>query len=235
MTDAEIAEKQTQLAAERTKLERERLEFEQKKMQRLTIAISCVAVVVSLLQVMVAFLQSRLTTAQTVERFIPHLEKQETRDAALLTMSAFIDQNFVTQLAERFKATVVLETLKEKGSEQEKTQASNALTALDISRTDLIGRIFSPDKEVRIKATGELVRLWIGDPKVVPEVIGAASAQLGNQFGVVNALVVLREAPSETLRANAPELSAFVERAKTNGPQTSALAAQVIEKSLRGR
>ena len=235
MTEAELLAKQEQLAADRTKFERERLEFEQKKLQRLTISISAVAVVVSLLQVGVAFLQSRLATAQTVEKFIPHLQKQETRDAALLTMAAFTDQSFVTQLAEKLKATGVLETLQNKGSDQEKTQASEALTALDKKRKTLIEQIFNSDKQKRIEATTELVRQWASDSKVVPDVIEAASTRLANQSGVINALVVLREASPETLRANSTELSALMEKAKLNGPQTAALVTQVIEKSVRGQ
>lgn len=229
MNETELIKKQEQLAADRIKFERERLEFEQKKLQRLTISVSAVAVLVSLLQVGVAFLQSRLATAQTVEKFIPHLQKQETRDAALLTMSAFADQVFVTQLAEKLKATSVLETFQNKGSDQEKTQALAALTALDKKRKALIEQIFNSNKQTRIEATTELVRQWSGDSKIVTEIIEATSSRLTNQSGVINSLVILREAPSETLRANSSELSILLEKARTNGPQTAALVAQVLE------
>lgn len=231
MTESELVKETEQLALDRTKLEREKLELEQKKVQRITVAVSSVAVIVSLLQVLVAYLQSRLTTAQTVEKFIPYLQKQETRDAALLTMSGFVDQKFVTQLAEKLKATTVLETLQANGSEQEKSQASEALSGLGEKRRVLIERMFDAEKQVRIAATTELVRQWSTDPKIVPQVIDFASSRLSNQSGIINALVVLREAPSEGLRANAAELGPFLEKAKANGPQTAALVAEVV---LRG-
>jgi hypothetical protein len=233
MTEAELIAKQDQLAADRTKLERERLEFEQKRLQRMTVAVSAVALVISLLQVGVAFLQSRLATAQTIEKFIPHLQKQETRDAALLTMSVFTDRDFVTQLAEKLKATAVLETLQAKGSTEEKAQASEALSALDIKRADLIAQMFDANKQKRIAATTELVRQWAGDPKIVPQVIEAASTRLTNQSGIINSLVVLREAAPETLRANSAELAPFLEKAESNGPQTRELVADVSRKTTR--
>lgn len=231
MTEAELSALQKQLGLDRERLEREKLEFEQKKMQRLTIAISMVALVVSLLQVAVAFMQSRLSTAQTVEKFIPHLQKPETRDAALLTMSVFTDQGFVTQLAEKLKATSVLETLQAKGSDQDKARATEALSALDMKRKQLLERAFDDSKTTRIQATTELVRQWANDPKLVPETIAAANARGGNASGVVNALVVLREVPPEALRANSAELLPLLEQVKGNGPQTAALAQQVRDRA----
>jgi hypothetical protein len=231
MTEAEMLATQKQLGLDRERLEREKLEFEQKKMQRVTIAISMVALVVSLLQVAVAFMQSRLSTAQTVEKFIPHLQKPETRDAALLTMAAFTDQEFVTQLAEKLKATSVLETLQAKGTDQEKARATEALSSLDVKRKQLLERAFDDNKQTRIQATTELVRQWSSDPKVVPETIAAAGAKAGNPSGVVNALVVLREAQPEALRANSAELLPFLDKVEANGPQTRALTAQVRERA----
>ena len=235
MSESDLAKEKEQLALERAKLEREKLELEQKKLQRITVAVSTVAVVVSLLQVGVAYLQSRLSTAQTVEKFIPYLQKQETRDAALLTMSGFVDQKFVTQLAEKLKATTVLETLKSKGTEQEMSQASEALLALDKKRDALVDRMFDAEKQVRIAATTEVVRQWSTDPQIVPKVIDFASSRLSNQSGIINALVVLREAPSDSLRANAAELGSFLEKAKANGPQTAALVAEVTQRGAAER
>jgi len=225
------ANAQQQLAADRVKLERERLEFEQKKLQRLTIAVSAVAVFVSLLQVGVAYLQSQLTQAQTVEKFIPHLQKPETRDAALLTMTEFADQKFVTRLAEKLKATAVLETFQTQGSDQEKAKATDALNALDKKRKSLVAQMFDPDKAKRIESTTELVRQWANDSKVVPEVVQLASKDIKNLNGVINSLVVLREASPETLRANATDLAPFLEAARTNGAQTAALVEEVVKRT----
>lgn len=231
MTEAQLIQEKEQLALERAKLEREKLELEQKKLQRITIAVSTVAVVVSLLQVLVGWLQSRLATAQTVEKFIPHLQKQDTRDAALLTMSSFVDQRFVTQLAEKLKATTVLEALQTKGSAQDQTQATQALSALDLQRNALIDKLFDADKPVRIAATTELVRQWAADPKLVPQLIEVAGTRTANQSGTINALVVLREVPAENLRANAADLGPLLDKARANGPQTAALVAEVQQRS----
>lgn len=228
MTEQELAAGREQLLADRAKLDREKAEFEQKKLQRVTIAISTVAVFVSLLQVGVAFLQSRLAAAQTVEKFIPHLQKTETRDAALLTMTVFTDQSFVTQLAEKLKATAVLEVLQAKGSAGEKEQASTALSSLDRRRKELIAGMFSDDRSVRITATSEIVRQWKDDGRLAGELLDFAGSRVANQSGTVNALVVLRGLSQEQLNANTDELTAWLEKAKQNGPQSAALVEEVI-------
>lgn len=75
------------------------------------------------------------------------------------------------------------------------------------------------------------MRQWSSDPKVVPETIAAAGGKSGNASGVVNALVVLREAQPEALRANSAELVPFLDKVEANGPQTRALTAQVRERA----
>ncbi|MDM0018741.1 hypothetical protein [Variovorax saccharolyticus] len=227
MDEKALADKLKQLDQDRARLEREKLEFEQKKMQRLTLAISAVALVVSGLQVGVAWMQSRLATAQTVERFIPHIQKPETRDAALLTMAAFTDQDFVTQLAEKLKATTVLETLQSRGSGPEQARATEALSALDSRRKALLARIYDADKQKRIQATTELIQQWIGDPRLVPDLLSVGGTRTSNQSGTINALVILRETTPEALRTNISELQPFLDQARSNGPQTAALVAEV--------
>lgn len=203
MDEKALADKLKQLDQDRARLEREKLEFEQKKMQRLTLAISAVALVVSGLQVGVAWMQSRLATAQTVERFIPHIQKPETRDAALLTMAAFTDQDFVTQLAEKLKATTVLETLQSRGSGPEQARATEALSALDSRSKALLARIYDADKQKRIQATTELIQQWIGDPRLVPDLLSVGGG------------------------TNISELQPFLDQARSNGPQTAALVPEV--------
>jgi hypothetical protein len=230
ITTEDLALRQAKLEAERTRLERDKLEFEQKKMQRITVAVSVVALLVSSLQVAVAYLQSRLATAQTVEKFIPHLQRPETRDAALLTMTAFLEAPLVTQIASNLRATSVLETLGTRGSEEAKTQATAALSALDQRRRALVEQLYDDDKALRQRATTELVRQWASDAKLVPTVLEIAGPRWQQATGSYNAMVVLREAPPEALRANASELQAFLDKARGNGTQSATLATQVGER-----
>ncbi|KQZ32429.1 hypothetical protein [Duganella sp. Root1480D1] len=218
------------ISADRARLERERLEFERNKSSRLTAIVSTVAIVVSVLQVGVAYLQSKLATAQTIEKFIPYLQKQETRDAALLTMLAFADKDLVTHLAESLRATAVLETVQASGNQEQRDKATAALSDLERSRQALLTQIYAQEKTARVKATTELVRQWNNDPKLVPQVIDHAEKQLADHNGTINALVVLREASPEALRANAADLLPFLAKAANNGAQSSGLAAEIVAK-----
>src|SRR5262249_44748291 len=159
-------EQREKLDDDRTKFERERLEFEQKKSQRLTIVVSFVAVLVSSLQLGVAFLQSKLTAAQTIEKFIPYLQKAETKDVAILVMQEFSDRELVTRLAGAIKATTALQEIKEQGTPNQVKQVTVVLDELAQKRASLIQRMFGAEKADRIAATTELQREWRSDTKV---------------------------------------------------------------------
>lgn len=230
MTEAELYKERELLSLERLKLDKEKLEFEQKKLQRLTIAVSFVAVAVSLLQVGVAYIQSRTSQAQTIEKFIPYLQKNETRDAALHTMSSFVDREFVTQLALKLKATAILENLQTKGSQEEKQLASAALSSLEEQRKELVKKIFDSNKMVRIEATSEAIRQWANDPNMAYVLLEFASKNISNHNGIVNTLIVLRELPPESLRANSDELNSFLGKAQNNGQKTAGFVNDVNER-----
>lgn len=230
MTEQELKEQREKLDLERTKFERERLEFEQKKLQRLTIAVSFVAVLVSALQLGIAFLQSKLTAAQTIEKFIPYLQKAETKDVAILVMQEFSDKELVTRLAGAVKATVALQEIKEQGTPEQKQQVTVVLDELAQKRASLIRRMFGPDKPDRIAATTELQREWRSDTRVVPEVVALAAQQPTNKSGAINALVLIRDFPTGVLRANAAEIEPFLDAVVNNGSQTEVFVRQVRDK-----
>jgi hypothetical protein len=219
------------LELERAKLERERLEFEQKKLQRMTIAVSIVALAVSGLQAFVAFKQSQLATAQTVERFIPYLQRGDTRDAALVTMSAFLEGGLVTQLADKLNATGALETLKTQGSSSEQKQATAALDAVEQRRGALVDRLFDASKPVRIQATAELIQQWRDDPRTVSQVLARAARSASEPSGTINSLVVLSNAPPSVLAANEAELQHYLDRVRGNGEQTAELVDKVRQRA----
>lgn len=230
MTEQELKKQLEKLENDRVKLERERLEFEQKKFQRLTIAVSFVAVLVSVLQVGVAYLQSQLTAAQTIEKFIPYLQKAETKDLAILVMQEFSDRELVTRLAGALKATTALEEIKEQGTPKQQQQVTVVLDDLAQKRTDLIKRMFGSDKANRIAATTELQREWRSDTRVVQEVVAMAAQQPTNKSGVINTLVLIRDFPTDVLRANTAEIEPLLDSVINNGDQTARFVRQVREK-----
>src|SRR5262249_23692903 len=119
MSESEIMKERELLSLERIKFEREKLEFEQKKLQRDHRNFSRSDNRIAPSSRYCIFTKPSANSTDS-RKFIPYLQKQDTRDAALLTMSGFVDQQFVTQLAEKLKATTVLEAFQAKGTEQEK-------------------------------------------------------------------------------------------------------------------
>lgn len=230
MTEQELREQRDKLDNDRVKFERERLEFEQKKLQRLTIAVSFVAVLVSALQLGIAYLQSQLTAAQTIEKFIPHLQKAETKDIAILVMQEFSEPDLVTRLASSLKATGALQEIKEQGTPEQQQQANTILDELAQKRSALIKRMFGTDKADRIAATTELQREWRSDTRVVPEVVALAAQEPTNKSGIINTLVLIRDFPTGVLRANAADIEPLLEAVVGNGLQTEGFVHQIREK-----
>lgn len=230
MTEQELIEQVEGLKKDKADLEKQRHEFEQKKLHRITISVSFVAVLVSALQVVIAYLQSELTTAQTIERFIPHLQKAETKDVAILVMQEFSDKELVTRLATAIKATGALQEIREQGTAEQKQQAGSALDELSQRRSALIKRMFGSDKTDRIAATTELQREWRSDSRVVSEAVAFAAEQPLNKSGVINTLVLIREYPPDVLRANSAELEPLLTAVASNGEQTAGLVRQIRER-----
>lgn len=185
MKEDELERDQRKLELERTKLEREKAEFEQKKLQRVTIAVSFVAVLVSGMQAVVAWKQAgaatrqadaaseqadtagtlaKLNKAQTLEKFISHLQNPNTRSTAILVMDQISDHDLVLKLAESVKDTTAISQLSEKGSPANMKEAENILDELAKKRGALIERMFGKDKTDRIAATTELQSNWRADP-----------------------------------------------------------------------
>ena len=130
MSEIDIEQERSNLEMERLGLARERLEFEQRKrgeslfvknLGSIVIGIvSFFAFMVSATQAYIAWQQRRLAEAQTIERFIPHLLKPESRDLALTTMDSLVDRALVTVLAARFESGHTLEALAAQGSTEQK-------------------------------------------------------------------------------------------------------------------
>lgn len=230
MCENELKRQTENLSIEQQQFEKERLEFEQKKLQRLTIVISAVAVLVSFLQVWVAFLQSKLVAAQTMEKFIPYLQKTETKDIAILVMQEFSDRKLVMRLATAVKATEALQEIKNQGTPDQQQQAKVAIDKLAQQRTALIKRIFSSDKFDRIQATTVLYREWLSDSNVFSDVVLEATNQPDNKPGVINALFLISSFPTAILRANVVDIEPLLQRVERNGVQTAEYVKQIRQK-----
>jgi len=228
---------------EKIKFERERLEFEQKKLQNITAIVAIVGVIISSAQSWVAYKQSNLTAAQTIEKFIPHLQKDDTKDTAILIMQNFCDNSFLTRLASSIKATGALQTMSVQGSASEKSMAVKQLTELDKQRSQLIEQMFGEDKKSRISATTELQIRWKSDIHVVPQAVDRALRVLksseadytSNMSGVINTLILIRDFPLEMLRANEGSIDQLLQEIyKKGGAQSNRLARQIQDRLKTG-
>lgn len=237
MVENNLEQERIKLELERLRLERERLEFEQKKRGETLLVknfgsiligiISFFAFLVSATQAYIAWQQRRLTEAQTVERFIPHLIKSDSRTLALTTMKSFVDSELVLTLAANLESSPTLEKYAKQGSPEEKQVAQQALDELANRRSSLISQMFSDDKNTRIAATTTLAREWNADPKVIAEALAFANSHRTSKSGIINTLVLFQSFHPLLLKPHYEDLINFLDSVKDNGDQTKEQAKRV--------
>lgn len=184
------------------------------------VSISVVAVVVSVIQVYAAIQNNRLVEAQTIESFIPHLMKNETKDIALVAMNRYVDRSVVNEMASLLKSEVALQTLAKKGTAVERVATKKVLIGLNQERVTLVEQMFSDIKSERIVATTSLVRNWNHTSQLLEDALTRAKKTPDNKSGVINTLVLLSAFDPSLIVSYGEDLEEFFKMVEKNGPQT---------------
>ena len=192
-------------------------------------SVSVVAVIVSAIQVYTATQNNKLIEAQTIESFIPHLMKKETKDIALIAMNKYVDRTIVNDMAALLGSETALTVLSKKGSESQKNSSSNTLNELNTRRTVLITKMFDPDKGTRIGATTQLIRNWDHTAQLLEDALLFAKTKSKNKSGTINTLVLLSYFSAELLNSYQEELNDYFNIVKDNGSQTRSNIEKVRE------
>jgi hypothetical protein len=194
--------------------------------------VSIATVAVSVSQFYVAYKTSQHSEAQTIEKFIPYLQNNETRDVALLIMSRFESPETIRDLAQKLPARKTLEDLKTNGSDKEKQLATNALVRIDHQLEQLIDNLFSIEKTIRTNATSELIQNWSNDSLVIPKIIEKIDLVDANNTsydkGLVNALYVINSTQSNNFVTSASELEDLMNTLKNKEPHIGAQASALV-------
>jgi DNA repair exonuclease SbcCD ATPase subunit len=88
-----------------------------------------------------------------------------------------------------------------------------------ISLSQAISGLFSNDPAARLKAYNVLMDNYSADPALVPELLTYARANMGNQNGIYNTLVVLSHLNKTQLRPHVPEIQSFAREVEPIGPR----------------
>jgi len=230
--ERELKKLELELLAKQAEFQEEKLKFQRSKRFSIAAIVSLLAVVISGLQVWVSIEQRKLSQAQTVQQYIPHLIREDTRDLAITSLRKYFDDEYIIDVAEIYKSTNTLNRLANSQDEKTKEQARLALDVIAKTRTELIQNIFGDDKAVRIQSANEILTNWKSDPLLVSDLIDYAKKHFDNVNGVYNAAVVLNSLNVSTLRANAGVIEEFSELInRTNRNKTKSLLKDIFKEN----
>jgi hypothetical protein len=230
MDEEQLKKESLELAARKAEFEKERLEYSRSKKISITVIVSAAAVIISGLQVWISIEQRRLSEAQTVQQYIPHLFDPERRDVAFRALRKYIGEESLIELAGEYRATRTLKTLAASDDKWIQQQANKIISEVDAQREALTEKLFSENKAERIEAASEILSNWGWDEQLVPKLLTFASDNLSNHNGVYNTLVILNGLPKLNLMANARQLSEFLSTLSGDeqiGPKTKELVGKV--------
>lgn len=232
MDERELKKLELELLAKQAEFQEEKLKFQRSKRFSIAAIVSLLAVIISGLQVWVSIEQRKLSQAQTVQQYIPHLIREDTRDLAITSLRKYFDDEYIIDVAEIYKSTNTLNRLANSQDEKTKEQARLALDVIAKTRTELIQNIFGDDKAVRIQSANEILTNWKSDPLLVSDLIDYAKKHFDNVNGVYNAAVVLNSLNVSTLRANAGVIEEFSELInRTNRNKTKSLLKDIFKEN----
>lgn len=232
MDERELKKLELELLAKQAEFQEEKLKFQRSKRFSIAAIVSLLALFISGLQVWVSIEQRKLSQAQTVQQYIPHLIREDTRDLAIKSLRNYFDDEYIIDVAESYKSTVTLNQLANSQDKKTKEQAKLALAEIATTRVKLIQNIFSDDRAARIQSANEIVTNWKSDPLLVSDLIDYAKLNFDNVNGVYNAAVVLNSLNVSTLRANAGIVEEFIDLVNdTNRNKTKALLRDIFQEN----
>ena len=232
MDERELKKLELELLADQAAFQEEKLKFQRSKRFSIAAIVSLLALVISGLQVWVSIEQRKLSQAQTVQQYIPHLIREDSRDLAIKSLRNYFDDEYIIDVAESYKSTVTLNQLAKSQDAKTQEQARLALAEIATTRAQLIQNIFSDDRAARIQSANEIVTNWKSDPLLVSDLIDYAKLNFDNVNGVYNAAVVLNSLNVSTLRANAGIVEEFIDLVNdTNRNKTKALLRDIFREN----
>jgi chromosome segregation ATPase len=103
-----------------------------------------------------------------------------------------------------------------------------ATSGSSISRSQAISDLFSDDPATRLRAYNVLIGNYGADPALIPELLTYARANVSNQNGVYNTLVVLSHLNKAQLKPHVAEIQGFAKDVEPIGPRIKERADKLV-------
>lgn len=94
----------------------------------------------------------------------------------------------------------------------------------------LVDQLFATDRQTRLNAYAALTSANFDESPIVEYMLKSSSQRMDNKNGIVNVATYLAQASPATLAKFGDAIKQFGEKARLNGPQTSALIDQIYSR-----
>jgi TolA-binding protein len=108
------------------------------------------------------------------------------------------------------------------------TNQATTSPAPGISLDHAISDLFSNDPATRLRAYNVLMDSYGADPSLVPELLSYARANMSNQNGIYNTLVVLGHLNKTQLKPHVAEIQSFAKEVEPAGPRIKERADKLV-------
>jgi len=196
----------------------------------IAIVVSVAGLFVSWSQMKVAQQNNRLTEAQTVGSFIPHLMEKSTKDMALIAMNKYVDREVVNDMAELLVSEKALEVLAETGSEKEMKSSQKSLEKLDVRQNDLVVQMYEATPIESSEAYMQLSQDWEKSPALLKKVFIESGRKNPDLKSTVKTLSLICDYSPEILRNFEEELEQYFNKLDRNDAEVNRLVEKIQEK-----
>lgn len=232
MDEKDLQKWELELLSKEAELKQAQLHLDKSRKVSIAVILSILAIIISGLQAWVSIEQRKVSEAQTIQQYIPHLIKEDTREMALKSLRKYFDDEFIIELSKNYNSRRTLVELAKSEKKEVSKKAKEALDSINITRNLLISQVFSDTKAERIQSSNELINNWSKDPLLIPSLITYSEEKFKNKDGVYNAAVILNQLEKKQLKANAKVVVPFVEKVnKTDREKTKKMISGLLESS----
>lgn len=176
-------------------------------------------------QFQIALVNSSVGQSELIKDFMQHLTSKDT-SSRNIAIEAIL-------YAAPTPGKKIVEVLSKTADKQTRSFAIDALAS---KRTDLVGNLFSDQKQTRLIAANEIISNWLGDNQLLSELLNKTKECISGEDttsncndGIFNVFAVLKSFSKQALLSNKATIISIADQIPTDMAKTRKLANDLIK------
>lgn len=176
-------------------------------------------------QFQIALVNSSVGQSELIKDFMQHLTSKDTSSRNIAIEAVLY--------AAPTPGKKIVEVLSKTADKQTRSFAIDALAS---KRTDLVGNLFSDQKQTRLIAANEIISNWLGDNQLLSELLNKTKECISGEDttsncndGIFNVFAVLKSFSKQALLSNKATIISIADQIPTDMAKTRKLANDLIK------